>query len=172
MSRATGTGWAWRALVVLAYFARAWSAGVALDLEVRPLDNPYASVDPHGFGLGGLFLATLLGAVPVLWLMLQGPMERPAALRSRAFATTVVLVIGTPMLLQLSYRELPFAALWPIVLSCLVWFALVVGSALAAGHCLPSVHVAHARRPLVAWLVVLAFAAAKLALLAATFAYA
>lgn len=172
MSRATGTAWAWRAMVVLAYLARPWSAGVALDLEVRPPDNPYASVDPHGFGLGGLFLATLLGGAPVLWLMLQGPTKRAAGRRSRAFAATVVLVIGTPMLLQLSYRALPFAALWPIVLSCLVWFALVAVSALAPGRSLPSVHVAHARHPQLSWSVVLTFAAAKLALLAATLAYA
>lgn len=158
---------AWRAGVVLAFLARPWSCAVALQREWRPADDPYASVDPHGFGLMWVFAGALLCLLPVLWLLLATP-PGPAARDRRAErrrSVVVLLVIATPMLMQLLYLRLPLAASWPVWASSLLWAVAVASACLNTRVAGPSVHGAFARYPAISWGIVIAIGAAKLALL-------
>lgn len=154
-----------RLLIVLAYLARPWSCVEALGLEPRVADDPYARSDPHGFGLMGAMFSALVFIVPVLWLLLQ---RRPAAAgavepaRVWRRSAAVLLVVGTPMLMQVPYFWLPLGYGWPVVASSAAWFVLVAALCFYGGQTLPSVHAAFDRSPRIAWGVVAVIAAAKL----------
>ena len=163
-----------RVATVLAYFARPWSCLEALSLEVRPPGQPNHSVDPHGFGALGAVLAALIFAFPVLWLLLRRWPEgrvpatpRPVRL---ARAAAVVAVLGSPMLMQLSYRSLPLAAAWPIYTVSIGWAVLVAALCLGGGRTVPGAQPAFDGHPRLAWGVVALIAAAKLAFVVAALA--
>jgi hypothetical protein len=156
----------WYAVATAAYFARPWSCAVALGLEVRP---PGDSVDPHGFGVMGAWLSALVLAMPILWLLLQ---RRPTVAAGRpplARTALLLLTVGTPMVLQLSYRGLPLRWGWPIIVSSVGWLALVLTLCLARAAGAVSAHAAFDRSPLRAWAVLVAVALLKFGFLGYAF---
>ncbi len=154
----------WHIVVVLAYLARPVSCIVAFNSVPVPIDDPYHTVDPHGFGLLFAVASTLVLAVPIHWLLLSGHGEIDAAIQARrtrhhiAAAIAVVAIVGTPMFTQYAYfRGLPLAYGWPILLSSLTWFTVVAYMSFApARPGRPSIHHAFARLPYLAWGIVLA----------------
>jgi hypothetical protein len=151
----------WTVLVVAAYIARPWSCSIALQLERRPADHPYHSVDPHGFGVMGSMFSALLFAAPVLWLPLQ---RRPEVMRAPAgtgLRLATLVVIGTPMMFQIAYLWLPLAASWPAYAAVLCWFSCVALVCFGRSANMPSINGAYARAPYLAWTVVIAIGAAK-----------
>jgi hypothetical protein len=149
-----------RILAVLLFFARPLSCGVAISLEVKPPGEHLGSVDAHGFGVLGAILSALFFAVPVLWLLLQrsdGPVRR----RWGAGIATLVLV-GSPMLLQLTYLAMPIEWCWPVIASGALWLALVAVLAFG-GQRWPGAQPAFDRYPITAWSVLALVALFKVA---------
>lgn len=160
----------WRGAIIAAYVARPLSCAVVLRLEPRDPADPYASIDPHGFGVLGAIGVALLFAIPALWLTLQrrpapGPPTRADGWRTAA----VLLVLGTPMLLQLTYAGAPLAWSWPVYAASLLWVGALASACFNRGVTGPSVHGAFDRNPRAAWAVVATIAAAKLAVLPLAF---
>jgi hypothetical protein len=153
----------WHIIVVLAYLARPVSCIVALNSVPVPVDDPYHTVDPHGFGLLFAMASTLILAVPIHWLLLSGHGKIDAGILTRrnrhhiAAAIAVVAMVGTPMFTQYAYfRDLPLAHGWPILVSSLIWFGIVAYLAFApARPGRPSIRYAFARLPYLAWAIVL-----------------
>jgi len=169
-SNATFRSTGWRLLVVLAYLARPVSCIVALN-SVRLADgDPYGGPDPHGFGLLFGVASTLVLAIPVFWLLLSRHRDRdrpvihwtarPAGV---AAAAAVVVIVGMPLVTQYAYlRNLPLANSWPIVISSVVWFAIVARLSIApVGPDTVSIHHSFARSPYLAWTIVSMIGLAK-----------
>jgi len=149
---------AWLLLLFGLYAGRFFSCVSALNREVRPADQPYNSVDPHGFLLVGAFFAALILLLPTCWLLFggwTGPGYSPAATRRRTQilrAAAVLAIIGTPTLPQAFYLgALPFAATWPIAMSSAAWFAAVAVAMLHQSPRLPSAQRAFSEHPVLAW---------------------
>lgn len=119
----------------VAYFARPWSCGRALG-RFSPQDNvPYANFDYHGFGTMTGWLLALAFSPLIFWLArhiiavahseaeLGAPrLQAPVALGS----LLVALAIGAPTFSQIAYLVgLPIAVTKPVIVSMLVWAALV-----------------------------------------------
>jgi hypothetical protein len=96
---------------------------------------PAERFDPHGFGLFGDAVQLAATAVPLgalLWWIIsrRGPWRglfAPAATRFRTVVSAfMLLVVGAPTLGQVwAMILLPFSACWPVVLSAVLWFAVV-----------------------------------------------
>ncbi len=152
-------------LTVGAYVARPWSCVAALQLEERPPDHPYHSVDPHGFGMMGAILVALVMMGPVLWLLLQ---RRPAGVAPTAppgRVAVLMVAVATPMLLQLSYLSLPLRWCWPVVAACALWAAVVLWLCLRTAPGSRSAHGAFDRFPRTAWALVGTIGVGKVALM-------
>ncbi|MES3153972.1 hypothetical protein [Sphingomonas faeni] len=153
-------------LTVAAYLARPWSCMAALQLEVTPPGDPYHSIDPHGFGVLGAMVIALLMMAPVLWLLLQ---RRPpdVAPRVRMGRTTaVMLVIATPMVLQITYLNMPLEWCWPVIATSAVWAGVVLTLCLRTAPGSLSVHAAFDRFPRTAWTFVTMIGVGKVAIIA------
>ena len=153
-------------LTITAYLARPWSCMAALQLEVRPPGNPYHSIDPHGFGVLGATLISLLLMGPVFWLLLQ---RRPSDVGARAplgRSVAVMLALATPMLLQLTYLNMPFDWCWPIVVVSVIWAAVVLALCLRTAPGSLSGQGAFDRYPKTAWTLVAAIGIGKAAVFA------
>lgn len=158
---ATATIWL---LTVTAYLARPWSCMATLQLEVPPPDDPYHSVDPHGFGVLGAIVIALLLMGPVLWLLLQRRPVDVAPGRPFGRMAAVMVAIATPMLLQITYLDLPFAWCWPIVVTSIAWAVVVLVLCLRTGAGALSAHGAFDRFPVAAWALVAAIGLGKVGL--------
>ncbi|MFV0625329.1 hypothetical protein ACBY01_15135 [Sphingomonas sp. ac-8] len=157
-------------LVIAAYLARPWSCMAALQLEVRPPDNPYGSVDPHGFGVLGAMITALVLIGPVLWLLLQRRPDDVAKMVPARRVVAVMLVVATPMLLQLTYLRMPLAWCWPVIVTSGIWAAVALALCLRTAPGALSVHGAFDRFPRIAWSLVAAIGLGKIALLGSALA--
>jgi hypothetical protein len=152
------------ALTVAAYLSRPWSCMAALQLEVRPPEDHYHSVDPHGFGVLGAMVIALAMMGPVLWVLLQ---RRPSDVASRIPVGRVVMVmlaIATPMLLQITYLNMPFEWCWPVIATSAIWTVVVLTLCLRTAAGSLSVHGAFDRYPRAAWTLVTAIGLSKVAI--------
>ena len=153
-------------LTVAAYLARPWSCMAALQLEVRPPGDPYHSIDPHGFGVLGAMVIALLMMGPVLWLLLQRrPPDVAPKVRMRRMAA-VMLVIATPMVLQITYLNMPLAWCWPVIATSAVWAAVVLTLCLRTTPRSLSAHAAFDRFPRTTWTLVTVIGLCKVAIIA------
>jgi len=143
----------WYLAVPLAYAARPLSCAAVLALEVRPPDQPYHSIDPHGFGVLGAVLGALVLGGPVLWLLLGRRPVEAAGAPPVGRTALILLAIGTPMLMQLTYLPMPLAWSWPIVAASAAWFALVLALSLSRAPGAVSAHAAFDRESTLAWVV-------------------
>lgn len=154
-------------LTIVAYLARPWSCMAALQLEERPPDNPYRSVDPHGFGVLGAIVIAVAMMGPVLWLLLQ---RRPADVVSATPAgriAAVMIALATPMLLQVTYLNLPLQWCWPVVVASIVWALVVLASCLRTAPGSWSALAAFDRHPRIAWALVVTIGLSKAGIIVA-----
>ncbi|MDJ0278668.1 hypothetical protein QLH51_17890 [Sphingomonas sp. 2R-10] len=157
-------------LTIVAYLARPWSCLAALLLEERPPENPYHSVDPHGFGVLGAIVIALAMMGPVLWLLLQ---RRPADVVSVAPVgriAAVMAALATPMLLQITYLRLPLQWCWPVVAASIVWALVVLASCLRTAPGSWSALAAFDRHPRIAWTLVATIGLSKAGIIVAAIA--
>lgn len=150
-------------LTVAAYLSRPWSCMAALQLEVRPPDDPYHSVDPHGFGVLGAMVIALAMMGPVLWLLLQRRPWDVASKGSIGRMVVVMLAIATPMLLQITYLNMPLEWCWPVIVTSAVWAVVVLALCLRTTAGSLSAHGAFDRHPRAAWALVTAIGLSKVA---------
>lgn len=120
---------------MLAYFSRPWSCGVTLS-QFTPEDPvPYARFDYHAWGVTFAWLASLVLALPVLWLASKvflsgrakfGLFGRARHTKATLLSVAIALGMGAPMLSQLSYLiRLPISITTPVLISSIAWLLLV-----------------------------------------------
>lgn len=120
----------------VAYFARPWSCGRALELFSPQDDVPYANFDYHGFGAMVGWLLAVAFSPFVVWLaryIVSPPFQGAEANAFRPSTPValgsflVALAIGAPTFTQIAYLVgLPIALTKPIIASTLIWAALVL----------------------------------------------
>lgn len=140
----------WLGLVLAVFWSRFLTCVEVSELAPR-------SLDPHGFGLFSGFLVAAAQTIPFCWLLLGGrraDIDTPVR-TTAAQDAALILVIGSPTMLQLSYlRGLSIDTATPVILSSIAWMTLVAGLAVHRRPGVPSPHRAFAASPKLAWAVV------------------